>query len=173
MNKTKKILLFILALSLVSGLSYVSYRAYEDSQIEVVEQSSSPSASTQLDEPESTIVDGTNTDETGDIVSSGTFGSGDRDYSGSGTVSIRVDGDKSVVVFDDTFMVSSGPDLQVYISKNKVGSGEALGDFVSLGKLKKQSGSQSYNLPSDYEDYRSVVIWCRAFTAEFSSADLS
>jgi len=173
MTKAKKISLLSITLLLISGVSYAGYRVYEDSQIEVVQQGSSTDETPRIDEPQATIKDDTSSNTAETVIHSGTFGPGDRDYSGSGTALFQLNDDKPTLVFKENFIVSSGPDLQVYISKNKVGSGEDLGEFVSLGELKKQSGSQTYNLPSAYKEYKSVVIWCRAFTAEFSSADLT
>jgi hypothetical protein len=49
---------------------------------------------------------------------------------------------------------------------------EPLGDFASLGTLKSSAGAQAYNLPNNYSDYKTVVIWCRAFRVTFSSVEL-
>jgi hypothetical protein len=75
-----------------------------------------------------------------------------------------------VLTFGEDFKVTSGPDLFVYLSPNA--PGESLGDFASLGKLKSISGPQSYNAPINFSEYKTVVIWCRAFNTTFSTAEL-
>jgi len=73
----------------------------------------------------------------------------------------------------DNFKVTPGPDLFVYLSKNQdIKNTKDLGEFISLGKLKSSRGNQQYALPEDYQDYHSVVIWCRAFGVLFSVAEL-
>jgi hypothetical protein len=99
----------------------------------------------------------------------GTFKDGDAIHKGSGRASIVEFEGKPVLKFED-FQVTQGPDLFVYLSPNPAG-GE-LGDFVSLGRLKSNTGDQVYNLPDGYERYKSVVIWCRAFSVTFASAYL-
>jgi hypothetical protein len=45
---------------------------------------------------------------------------------------------------------------------------------VDLGGLRAFKGSQRYAIPSgtDLKDYPSVIIWCEAFSALISPADL-
>jgi|CXWL01.1.fsa_nt_gi hypothetical protein len=71
------------------------------------------------------------------------------------------------------FSVTRGPDLYVYLSKNSnITSSSQLGDYVSIGKLKSSKGDQNYPLPNNHAEYKSVVIWCKAFGVLFSSATL-
>lgn len=74
----------------------------------------------------------------------------------------------------ENFSTSNGPDLFVYLSSspdiNSIKSN--LAESVSLGKLKSISGDQIYRLPDDFSLYPSVVIWCRAFSVNFSVATL-
>jgi hypothetical protein len=100
----------------------------------------------------------------------GTFKDGDAVHSGTGNVSIVKNEDQAILVFDDNFKVTNGPDLLVYLSPNL--PDEPLGNFASLGKLKSISGKQAYNLPDNYTDYKTVVIWCRAFSVTFATAEL-
>ena len=54
-------------------------------------------------------------------------------------------------------------------------SGELDDDFVDLGKLKGNIGSQNYEVPSgtDLAKYKTVVIWCRRFATAFGASDLT
>lgn len=71
---------------------------------------------------------------------------------------------------------SDGPDLYVYLSPHPAGSPEkTFGQgFTSLGKLKGNRGDQVYEIPSgvDVSAIRSVVIWCKRFSAGFAVAPL-
>jgi hypothetical protein len=77
------------------------------------------------------------------------------------------------------FETSNGPDLVVYLSaKEPAGPEDWHGydrDFVDLGPLKGNVGSQNYELPEDVdlERYSTAVVWCRRFTVGFAAAPLS
>jgi hypothetical protein len=77
------------------------------------------------------------------------------------------------------FETSNGPDLVVYLSaKEPAGPDDWHGydqDFVDLGVLKGNVGSQNYELPAgvDLERYSTAVVWCRRFTVGFAAAPLS
>lgn len=106
-------------------------------------------------------------------IKRGSFKKVDPLHGGSGEAVVYATDEGPIVSLED-FSVTTGPDLFVYLSKNEdlKGTFADVGDFVSLGKLKKNKGNQIYALPTNYEEYRSVVIWCRAFGVHFSSADL-
>ncbi|HEV2755627.1 MAG TPA: DM13 domain-containing protein [Actinomycetota bacterium] len=76
----------------------------------------------------------------------------------------------------EDFETENGPDLFVYLSTApaSVEGREYVEDFVNLGRLKGNIGSQNYFLPEgiDLEKYRSVVIWCRRFSSAFGAAPL-
>ena len=105
------------------------------------------------------------------VLRSGTFVDGDAIHRGSGTVSIVDDGEQVLLVFGDDVSITPGPDLFVYLSPN--GPGEDLGEFVSLGTLTADTGAQAYVLPDNIDNYRTVVIWCRAFSVTFATAELT
>ena len=105
------------------------------------------------------------------VLRSGTFVDGDAIHRGSGPVSIVDDGEQVLLVFGDDVSITPGPDLFVYLSPN--GPGEDLGEFVSLGTLTADTGAQAYVLPDNIDDYRTVVIWCRAFSITFATAELT
>lgn len=70
----------------------------------------------------------------------------------------------------ENFKATNGPDLYVYLGTDKGAS-----DFVSLGRLKGNIGNQNYDIPSgtDLSKYNTVLIWCRAFSVLFGSAQLT
>jgi Electron transfer DM13 len=76
----------------------------------------------------------------------------------------------------DDLRTSNGPDLFVYLSTVAAdGPRDRFDDdFVSLGRLRGNQGSQNYQLPDGValDRYRSVVIWCRRFTYAFGAAPL-
>jgi hypothetical protein len=76
------------------------------------------------------------------------------------------------------FQTSNGPDLLVYLSaKTPSGPDDWHGydrDFVDLGPLKGNVGSQNYEIPADVdlEKYSTAVVWCRRFEVGFAAATL-
>jgi Electron transfer DM13 len=69
----------------------------------------------------------------------------------------------------EDLIVTNGPDLYVYLSTDKSAS-----DFVDLGRLKANIGNQNYPIPdgTDLAKYDTALIWCKAFSVLFGSADL-
>lgn len=67
-----------------------------------------------------------------------------------------------------------GPDLKVYLVAGRYEGGD-IDDFVDLGGLKGNKGTQQYDVPRgiDTRRYSTVVIWCRAFSVAFGAADLA
>lgn len=81
------------------------------------------------------------------------------------------------IVRFEGFNVENGPDLVVYLSSARASGpedNEFARDFVDLGQLKGNVGSQNYAIPSDtdLDRYRTVVIWCRRFNVAFAAAEL-
>jgi len=76
--------------------------------------------------------------------------------------------DNSNILRLENLKVTNGPDLYVYLSTDKGAS-----DYVNLGKLKANNGNQNYNIPSDTDlsKYNTVLIWCKAFSVLFGSAE--
>ncbi|MGB7881315.1 MAG: DM13 domain-containing protein [Nitrososphaeraceae archaeon] len=109
--------------------------------------------------------------ETSDLLLIGSFvgvGDGIHDAQGIAKV-IPVEGGGNVLRLED-LVVTNGPDLYVYLSTDKSAS-----DFVNLGRLKANIGNQNYPIPAgtDMTKYDTVLIWCRAFSVLFGSAELS
>jgi hypothetical protein len=70
--------------------------------------------------------------------------------------------------FED-FETINGPDLFIYLATDT-----AAEDFVNLGEIKATKGNVNYDIPpdTDLEKYDTVLVWCRAFRALFSYAEL-
>src|ERR671919_617005 len=74
------------------------------------------------------------------------------------------------------FETSNGPDLLVYLSsKEPSGTDDWHGydrDFVDLGVLKGNVGSQNYRIPDgvDLDRYSTAVVWCRRVGGRFPAA---
>jgi hypothetical protein len=109
--------------------------------------------------------------ETNDSLLTGSFiGVGDGIHDAQGIVKvIPVESGGNVLRLED-LVVTNGPDLYVYLSTDKSAS-----DFVNLGRLKANIGSQNYPIPAgtDMTKYDTVLIWCKAFSVLFGSADLT
>jgi hypothetical protein len=92
-------------------------------------------------------------------VSNGRFVSGEHETRGVASVVRRRDGRRFLTLTG--FDTSPGPDLRVRVGP----------DNVDLGGLKGNRGDQQYMIPRGTR-ITSVVIWCRAFSATFGSAQL-
>ena len=108
--------------------------------------------------------------ESSNLLLTGSFvgvGDGIHDAQGIAKV-IPIEGGGNVLRLED-LIVTNGPDLYVYLSTDKSAS-----DFVNLGRLKANIGNQNYQIPegTDLAKYDTVLIWCRAFSVLFGSADL-
>lgn len=101
----------------------------------------------------------------------------------TGTGAYTLDPATGILRLSDDFNVPRGPDLYVVltsvadVSLNfRAFSREALqGPRLEVGKLKAFTGGQAYQLPAgvDLSPYRSVVIWCQAFSVSFLAAPLT
>ena len=69
----------------------------------------------------------------------------------------------------DSFAVSNGPDLHVYISKE-----EQPVNFIDLGVLRTTSGTQVYNISGmpNFMEYKFALVHCQQFNHLFGSANL-
>src|SRR5688572_13776139 len=101
----------------------------------------------------------------------------DRSHPSSGVATITTDGTRTFLRFEE-LRTDNGPDLFVYLSAGVTATspvGALDDDFVDLGKLKGNIGSQNYEVPSgtDLAKYKTVVIWCRRFSTAFGASDLT
>lgn len=110
-------------------------------------------------------------------VATGQFVDADAVHKGEGSATLyTLEGGQNVIRFED-FRVTNGPDLYVWLSDAAPGATSEdvrTGRSIELGELKGNVGNQNYELPADVDpgEYRSVVIWCRAFGVLFSQAVL-
>jgi len=68
----------------------------------------------------------------------------------------------------DSFSVNSGPDLHVYLSKERQPI-----NFIDLGVLRNTNGTQVYTISGmpDFMEYKFALIHCQAFDHLFGSAN--
>ena len=103
-------------------------------------------------------------------LAGGAFASGEHATSGRAAV-VRLTSGKRVLTLT-RFQTSAGPDLRVRLVPGAGRDGSAPGN-IDLGALKGNRGDQQYALPAGVPvRAASVVIWCRAFSAEFGTAQL-
>ncbi|KUL32015.1 DM13 domain-containing protein [Streptomyces regalis] len=103
------------------------------------------------------------------------------EHATSGKVRLVRLADGSHVVRLEDLDTSNGPDLRVWLTDAPVKEGRAGwgvfddGEYVSLGKLKGNKGSQNYVVPEDVDParYSSVSIWCDRFDVSFGAAELA
>lgn len=104
-------------------------------------------------------------------ILSGTFeGIGDGFHKVEGVANVIRLGSEVEILRLENFKATNGPDLYVYLSTDKSAS-----DFVNVGRLKGNIGNQNYEIQAgtDLSKYNTVLIWCRAFSFLFGSAQLS
>jgi hypothetical protein len=102
-------------------------------------------------------------------VASGDWRGTDDFHFASGTASIvEVEPGRFQLRLEE-FSVRNGPDLYVYLSPSEDGWTE---DSLELGLLKATDGSFGYDLPdgTDPADFRSAIVWCKAFSHLFATA---
>jgi electron transfer DM13 len=103
-------------------------------------------------------------------VAGGQFRSHEHETSGAVRVVRLADGRRFLTLTN--FVTSAGPDLRIRLVPGDSFDGGASG-AVDLGALKGNRGDQQYDLPRHLAVAgRTVVIWCRAFSAPFGSAPL-
>jgi hypothetical protein len=120
------------------------------------------------------IEDAAMTDKNDDAVMAelaGSFvGVGDGIHNAEGVAKILyLKGGSDILRLED-LKATNGPDLHVYLSTDKHAS-----DFVDLGRLKANIGSQNYDIPegTDLSKYSTVLVWCKQFSVLFGSANLT
>jgi hypothetical protein len=102
---------------------------------------------------------------------SGTF-TGAKGHTASGGFTISGTGKDRKLEFSDSFRADKAPDSYVILAKG--GMGDAPGS-LELGKLKKDSGAQSYKIPesADLAQFTSVVIWSKGHHMAVGQASLA
>ncbi|MFV1989777.1 MAG: DM13 domain-containing protein [Acidimicrobiales bacterium] len=111
------------------------------------------------------------------VLSAGEFV--DRSHPAKGVAEVLNDGTEQRFLRFEDFEVDNGPDLFVYLTTADAAADASEfgrdGEFVNLGVLKGNIGSQNYEIPADVDlsEYDTVVIWCRRFAVAFAAADLT
>jgi hypothetical protein len=105
------------------------------------------------------------------VVATGMFSGVDTFHFGAGTASLIETAPGSLTLRFDGFSVRNGPDLYVYVSPNATGYAKTA---LEVGRLKATEGAFNYPLPAglDVVSARSVIIWCKQFSALFAVAPL-
>lgn len=112
------------------------------------------------------------------VTAEGSFISHEHGTTGQARIITLADGSRVLRLVDlDT---SNGPDLKVWLAAAPVIEGEdgwfVFDDeeYVDLGPLKGNKGSQNYPIPDgvDISDLTSVTIWCDRFSVSFGAAEL-
>ena len=113
----------------------------------------------------------------GDIVARTKFRENDRGqdmvHHGSGSAHIVNTPEGRFVQLTPDFYSTPGPDYHVYISQDTNVDHEdrfVKANQIELGRLIKGSGATFYKIPANTQ-FRSVTIWCKAFSEFIISAD--
>lgn len=106
------------------------------------------------------------------VLVRGELGFVDNLHNGKGEVRLIQVGSQRFVRFESV-AITNAPDIHIYLSKD-TGGRYAEANTVYLGPLKATNGSFNYEVPAsvDLAQYKSVVVWCRAFTTLITWADL-
>lgn len=106
-------------------------------------------------------------------IASGKLGFVDADHHGEGAVRIVETAGLRILHFENV-TITNAPDVRIYLSKD-TGGKYSDANTIELGALKATNGSLKYEIPVgvDLGAYRSVVVWCRAFSVLGTWADLS
>lgn len=86
----------------------------------------------------------------------------------TGQAKISLDSGRHILLLD-SFAVSSGPDLKVYLAKEYPPV-----NFINLGALQRNSDHQLFPIPAavDFSAYRYVLIHCQQYNHLFGYATL-
>lgn len=112
------------------------------------------------------------------VIATGEFISHEHGTTGTASV-IKLANGKRILRIEN-LDTSNGPDLKVWLSDADVIEGTDGwfvfddGDYVDLGALKGNKGSQNYEIPArvNLKDLTSVSVWCARFKVSFGAAAL-
>ena len=161
------------------------WKLWQDQTVtEALPSAVEPSAEPEEDRPEATSSTGSPTPSAPTPAGPETLASGElisHEHTTSGAVKLVRLADGSHVVRLENLDTSNGPDLRVWLTDAPVKEGRAGwhvfddGEYVSLGRLKGNKGSQNYPLPAgvDPARFNSVSIWCDRFDVSFGAAELA
>jgi hypothetical protein len=117
-----------------------------------------------------TKVAGQEGDASRNMLSGNFIGVNDGIHNAEGIAKVVALNDGTSVLRLENFKSTNGPDLYVYLATDKSAS-----DIVNLGRLKGNIGNQNYPIPggTDLTKYNTALIWCKAFSVLFGSAQLA
>lgn len=106
------------------------------------------------------------------VIARGQLGFVDDLHHGKGEVQLVELAGRRFVRFESV-AITNAPDVHIYLSTD-TGGRYAEANTVYLGPLRATNGSFNYEVAAsvDVSRYRSVVVWCRAFTTLITWADL-
>jgi electron transfer DM13 len=106
------------------------------------------------------------------VLAMGELGYVDAIHNGKGPVRLVEVGGQRFLRFEDV-AITNAPDIHVYLSRDTGGKWTEATSLY-LGALKATNGSFNYDVPASAEvaSYKSVVVWCRAFSVLITWADL-
>ena len=136
-----------------------------------------PAAATATDDATATPAATTATPEatqatgTGELIAMGPLEGSDTFHTASGQVLLVRSPEGDVILRFQDFEVRNGPDLFIYLTPDPDGDVHVDG-AINLSEIKATSGSVNYEVPADVdaESFRSVVVYCRAFSVVFATA---
>ena len=113
---------------------------------------------------------GQENETTRNMLSGKFIGINDGIHNAEGVVKVIALDDGTSVLRLENFKATNGPDLYVYLATDKSAS-----DIVNLGRLKGNIGNQNYAIPAgtNLTKYNTALIWCKAFSVLFGSAQLA
>ncbi len=106
--------------------------------------------------------------QAGQTISTGQF-NGANGHVTTGKVTIKKEGNDTIVILEDNFSLDGAPNPSLGFSKD--GNYDVATDF---SPLKSNTGRQVYKLPAsiNVENYDEIVVWCADFTVSLGSAKL-
>ena len=136
-----------------------------------------PAAATATDDATATPAATTATPEptqatgTGELIAMGPLEGSDTFHTASGQVLLVRSPEGDVILRFQDFEVRNGPDLFIYLTPDPDGDVHVDG-AINLSEIKATSGSVNYGVPDDVdvESFRSAVVYCRAFSVVFATA---
>lgn len=104
-------------------------------------------------------------------VANGMFVGADAFHQGSGDATIFQQGETRILRLEN-FEVTNGPDLHVLLVENTEGD---MGNYIDLGSLKGNVGSQNYEIPADVDlsQFGGIMIYCQPFHVNFATASFN
>ncbi len=92
----------------------------------------------------------------------------------AGKAALGKTGDGKAVLRLENFKAANGPDLFVYLTKEANPTSAQVKNGFEVGKLKATQGNLNYDLDGSFDlsQYKSVVVYCKSFSAVFGFANL-